>query len=52
MTDLRAAALHGWRKTQSLVGCGWVFASVIDGLAYCPCPADAAAIIARLRGAA
>jgi hypothetical protein len=36
-----AEALHEWRKTQSLAGCGWKFRSD-----YCPCPADAAAILA------
>lgn len=44
MTDIEQAlaeALHEWRKTQSLGGCGWKFRS-----GYCPCPADAAAILA------
>ena len=41
-----AEALHKWRKTQALAGCGWEFGSIIDGEAYCPCPADAAAILA------
>ena len=43
--DSLAAALHAWRKTQTLAGCGWKFATVIEGKAYCPCPADAAAIL-------
>ena len=41
-----AETLHKWRKTQALAGCGWEFGSIIDGEAYCPCPADAAAILA------
>jgi hypothetical protein len=48
MSDALARALHDWRKTQSLAGCGWRFASVVDGEVLCPCPADAAAILVLL----
>lgn len=41
-----AQQLHNWRATQSLAGCGWQFGSEIDGEPLCPCPRDAAAILA------
>lgn len=46
--EVLARALHDWRKTQSLAGCGWAFTSVVDGEVLCPCPADAAAILAAV----
>ena len=42
-----ALALHEQRKTGRLTGCGWRFASVVDGEVLCPCPADAYALAHR-----
>jgi hypothetical protein len=40
-----ALALHEWKKTRTLAGCGWTFGSVIDGEVLCPCRVDADAIL-------
>ena len=47
-----ARALHEWRiSSDSVSQCGWLFASSTEATGpLCPCPADAAALVAHLRG--
>ena len=46
--DRLARALHDWKKTQTLAGCGWRFGSVVDGEVLCPCRVHAGEILGRV----